>query len=152
MTARLTRDPLDVAALSASVAGEGRGGTAAFVGTVRRSADDGDVVGIEYSAYEPMAEAEFERILAEAAERWPAVRVAVRHRLGYVRTAEASVVVVAAAPHRAEAFAACRFVIDETKQRVPVWKKEHLESGAARWVEGHAEADPKAHVAGAPDA
>lgn len=152
MSTRLTRDPLDVAALSASVAGEGLGGTAAFIGTVRRSAEDGDVVGIDYSAYEPMAEVEFERILAEAAERWPTARVAVRHRLGYVRTGEASVVVVAAAPHRAEAFAACRFVIDETKRRVPVWKKEHLASGGARWVEGHVAADPKAHLAGAPDA
>ena len=152
MSSRLTRDPLDVAALAASVAGEGLGGTAAFVGTVRRSAEDGDVVGIEYSAYEPMAEAEFDRILTEAAQRWPMARVAVRHRLGLVRTGEASVVVAAAAPHRAEAFAACRFVIDETKRRVPVWKKEHLASGAARWVEGHARADPKSAVAGTPDA
>lgn len=137
MASTLTREPLDVAALSASVAGEGLGGTAAFIGTVRRSAEDGDVVGIEYSAYEAMAEAEFARILSEAAQRWETARVAVRHRLGRVPTGEASVVVVAAAPHRAEAFAACRFVIDETKRRVPIWKKEHLSSGQARWVEVH---------------
>lgn len=138
MASTLTREPLDVAALSASVAGAGLGGTTAFIGTVRRSAEDGDVVGIEYSAYEAMAEAEFARILAEAAQRWAAARVAVRHRLGRVATGEASVVVVAAAPHRAEAFAACQFVIDETKRRVPIWKKEHLASGRARWVEAHA--------------
>ncbi len=137
MTARLTRDPLDLAALSASVQEEATGGLAAFVGTVRRSAEDGDVVGIEYSAYEPMAEAELARILADAAERWPMARVAVRHRLGYVAAGEASVAIAAAAPHRAEAFAACRFVIDETKRRVPIWKKERLASGEARWAGGH---------------
>jgi molybdopterin synthase catalytic subunit len=139
MSTWFTRDPLDVTALLASVQGAEHGATAVFLGTVRRSAEDGEVVGIEYSAYEAMAEAEFERIVTDAGERWPMARVAVRHRLGYVPTGEASVAVVAAAPHRAEAFAACRFVIDETKRRVPVWKKERLASGAARWV-AHAHA------------
>ncbi len=151
MASTLTREPLDAAALSASVAGEGLGGAAAFIGTVRRSAEDGDVVGIEYSAYEAMAEAEFARILAEAAQRWATARVVVRHRLGRVPTGEASVVVVAAAPHRAEAFAACRFVIDETKRRVPIWKKEHLATGQARWVEAHAGGAPVG-AGGPPDA
>ncbi len=137
MAARLTRDSLDVPALLASVEGVDLGGTALFVGTVRRSAPDGDVAGIEYSAYEAMAEAELARIETEAAARWPLVRVAVRHRLGWVAAGEASVAVAAAAPHRAEAFAACRFVIDETKRSVPVWKKERLASGAARWVAAH---------------
>lgn len=139
MSARLTTHTLDVAALLASVQSDGRGASALFLGTVRRSAEDGDVAGIEYSAYEAMAEEEFARIVAEALERWPETRVAVRHRLGYVPTGEASVAVAAAAPHRAEAFAACRWVIDGIKRRVPVWKKERLASGAARWV-GHAHA------------
>jgi len=115
------------------------GATAVFLGTVRRSAEDGEVVGIDYSGYEAMAEAEFARILTEAGERWPGAQIALRHRLGYVPTGEASAAVVVAAPHRAEAFAACRFVIDETKRRVPVWKKERLATGVARWVE-HAHA------------
>ncbi len=137
MASRLTRDPLDVSALLASVEGVDLGGTALFLGTVRRSAADGEVVGIEYSAYEAMADAELARIEADAAARWPGVRVAARHRLGWVAAGEASVAVAAAAPHRAEAFAACRFVIDATKRSVPVWKKERLASGAARWVAAH---------------
>lgn len=139
MASRLTREPLDVTALLASVEGVGLGGTALFLGTVRRSAEDGDVVGIEYSAYEAMADAELERIVADAVARWAGARVAVRHRLGWVAAGEASVAVAAAAPHRAAAFAACRFVIDETKRSVPIWKKERLASGEARWVAAHAE-------------
>lgn len=149
MAACLSRDPLDVAALLASVEGVDLGGTALFLGSVRRAAEDGDVVGIEYSAYEAMAEAELERIVAAALERWPGVRVAVRHRLGWVPAGEASVAVAAAAPHRAEAFAACRFVIDETKKSVPVWKKERLASGAARWVAAHPDAEAPAGTEGA---
>lgn len=137
MCAWLTRDPIDVAALFAEVASDGFGATAAFVGTVRRSAADGDVAGIEYSGYEAMAEAEFDRIVAEALAQWPEAHIALRHRLGYVPTGEASVVIVAAAPHRTAAFGACRFVIEETKSHVPVWKKERLATGAERWVGPH---------------
>jgi len=139
MSSRLTTHALDAAALLASVQGDGLGGTALFLGTVRRSAEDGEVAGIEYSAYAAMAEEEFARIVGEAQEHWPDARVDVLHRLGYVPTGEASVAVAAAAPHRADAFAACRWIIDEIKRRVPVWKKEHLASGVARWVE-HAHA------------
>ena len=131
----LTRDPLDAAALVASVAAEACGAATVFIGTVRRSAEDGDVAGIEYSAYEAMAEGEFDRIVADAAGQWPGVRIALRHRLGYVPAGEASVVVAVAAPHRAAAFQACRFLIDETKHRAPVWKKERLASGEERWME-----------------
>jgi molybdopterin synthase catalytic subunit len=80
-----------------------------------------------------MAESEFARIVAEAAEHWPDVSVAVEHRLGRVPIGQASIAIAAAAPHRAEAFEACRFLIDETKIRVPIWKREFLESGDARW-------------------
>lgn len=136
MSAWLTDQAIDVGQLVAAVADPGLGGTVVFLGTVRRSADDGDVAAIEYSAYREMAGEELDRILAEAASRWPAARVTLRHRLGEVPTGEASVAVVAAAPHRAEAFAAARYVIEETKRRVPIWKRERLAGGAARWVEG----------------
>ncbi len=136
MSAWLTDQPIDVGQLIAAVASEGAGGTVVFLGTVRRSPEDGDVATIEYSAYREMATAELDRIVAEAAARWPRARVDLRHRLGPVPTGEASVAVAAAAPHRAEAFAAARFVIDETKQRVPIWKRELFASGEARWVEG----------------
>jgi len=131
----LTRDPIDVSSLVADVAAEGCGATTVFIGAVRRSADDGDVAGIEYSSYEVMAEAEFGRIVADALGQWPDARIALRHRLGYVPTGEASLVIAVAAPHRAAAFQACRFVIEETKHRAPVWKKERLGSGEERWVE-----------------
>lgn len=134
MCAWLTHDPLDVPSLLAEVADGGCGGTALFVGTVRRSAEDGEVVGIDYSGYEAMAEAEFDRIVADARSQWPDARIALRHRIGYVKTGEASVAIVAAAPHRATAFHACRFVIEETKERVPIWKKERLAAGDERWV------------------
>ncbi|MFI5208249.1 MAG: molybdenum cofactor biosynthesis protein MoaE [Gemmatimonadales bacterium] len=130
----LTERQIDAAALLAEVASPGCGGTALFLGTVRRSAEDGDVDGIEYSASPEMAEAEFDRLLAEAKARWPAARVALRHRTGFVRAGEASVAIAVACPHRAEAFEACRYLIEETKKRVPVWKKERLASGSERWV------------------
>ena len=136
MSAWLTDRPIDVGQLIAAVASEGAGGTVVFLGTVRRSPSDGDVATIEYSAYQEMAAAELDRIVAEAAAQWPGAMIVLRHRLGVVPVGEASVAVVAAAPHRAEAFAAARFVIDETKQRVPIWKRERLTSGETKWVEG----------------
>ena len=111
------------------------------MGTVRRGPDDGAVHSIDYSAYESMAEAELERIVREGMERWPEARIAVQHRLGVVATGEASVAVAAGAPHRAAAFAACRWVIEEIKHRLPVWKHERLDDGTARWRE-HAGAEP----------
>ena len=95
-----------------------------FLGTVRDDAAEGPVTAIEYTGYEQMIEAEFGRIEAEARERWPDARLAVRHRLGLVPVGEASIGIVAAAPHRAQAFDACRYVIEAVKQRLPVWKKE----------------------------
>jgi molybdopterin synthase catalytic subunit len=117
----LTRARLDVESLMATVAGSERGGTCVFVGTVRGEPDG--VTALEYSAYEEMAE--LDRMLAEALQRWPDSRIAVRHRLGMIPVGEASIVIVAAAPHRAEAFEACRYVIEEVKRRLPVWKKDH---------------------------
>jgi len=136
MSPWLTDRPIDVGQLLADVASAGAGGTVVFLGTVRRSAEDGDIEAIEYSAYHEMADAEFERIAAEAAAQWPRARVALRHRLGLVPLGEASVVIVTAAPHRAEAYAASRFLIEETKRRAPIWKKERFVSGQSRWVEG----------------
>jgi molybdopterin synthase catalytic subunit len=130
---RLTRAPIDVADLLAAVSDPRLGGTAVFLGSVRRGAEDGAVAAIEYIAYEEMAEAELERIVLEGTERWPVSRIEVRHRLGRIPAGEASIAVVAAAPHRAEAFAACRYVIEEVKGRLPVWKKEIDENGSAVW-------------------
>jgi molybdopterin synthase catalytic subunit len=130
----LTDRPIDAAQLIADVAAPGCGGTALFLGTVRSSAEDGDVEGIEYSAYPEMAEAEFGRLVGEVGARWPRARVALRHRTGWIATGEASIGIAVACPHRAEAFEACRYLIEETKKRAPVWKKEKLRGGSQRWV------------------
>ena len=128
----LTRHPLDVRDLLAEVQGPERGGTCAFLGTVRN--DDG-VTAIEYSAYDRMALDEIDRILGEARERWPDARVMLQHRLGIIPAGEASIAIVAAAPHRADAFDACRYVIEEVKRRLPIWKKEMHADGTATWVD-----------------
>ncbi len=130
----LTDRPLDAAALLAQVASPECGGTSLFLGTVRRSTEDGDVRGIEYSSYPEMAEAEFDRMVAEVKARWPKARVALQHRTGFIATGEASIAIAVACPHRSEAFEACRYLIEATKTRAPVWKKEQLRSGSSRWV------------------
>jgi molybdopterin synthase catalytic subunit len=131
----LTREPISPAALLAEVASPECGGTCLFLGTVRDGPEDGGVTGIEYSAYEPMAVAELDRIRAEAVKRWPGARIAVRHRLGLVATEDASIGIAVAAPHREAAFAACRYVIEAVKQRLPVWKKELRADGTMLWVD-----------------
>ncbi len=128
----LSRNPISVDSLLAIVQGPERGGTCVFLGTVR---SDDAVTGIEYSAYDDMAVAELGRILDDAQARWAKARVTLQHRLGLVPVGEASIAVVAAAPHRDEAFAACRYVIDEVKKRVPVWKKELRADGTTTWVD-----------------
>ena len=129
----LTRRPIDPAALLAAVSDAALGGAALFLGTVRRGSQDGPVASIEYTAYEDMVVAEVDRILAEARQRWPDGRVAACHRLGIIPAGEASIAIAAAMPHRADAFAACRYVIEEVKKRLPVWKREILDDGTARW-------------------
>lgn len=130
----LTHHRIDVADLLAAVQAPERGGTCVFLGTVR---NDADVTGIEYSAYEAMTFEEIERILSEAHERWPESQVMLQHRLGLIPVGEASIAIAAAAPHRDAAFAACRYVIEEVKQRLPIWKKELHGDGSAKWVGVH---------------
>ena len=131
----LTRDPISIDGLLAETASPECGGTCVFLGTVRNGAAEQGLAAIEYSGFEQMVEAELERILADVRERWPGARAAVRHRLGFVRTGEASIGISVGAPHRADAFAACRHVIEAVKHRVPVWKKEMCQDGTTRWVE-----------------
>ena len=134
MMTHLTGHPLDVNDLLAEVQGPERGGTCVFLGTVR---SDADVTAIDYSAYDAMADAEIARILGEAQQRWTGARVMLQHRLGVIPAGEASIAIAAAAPHRDEAFAACRYVIEEVKKRLPIWKKELHGDGSAAWVEAN---------------
>jgi molybdopterin converting factor subunit 1 len=110
------------------------GGTVVFLGTVRDHSDDmGRVERLEYSAYREMAEKILSEVAGEAAARWPLIGVAVFHGVGDLSIGDHTVVVACSAGHRGEAFEACRFVIDEVKRRVPIWKKE-VGPGGERWV------------------
>ncbi len=129
----LVNEPIVIPELVERVLDPEHGGTATFIGTVRRGPDDGPVAAIEYTAYEKMAESEFDKILDQTLERWPGACVALQHRLGRIPTGEASVAVAVSTPHRAEAFAACRYVVEELKKCVPSWKREVLEGGETRW-------------------
>jgi molybdopterin synthase catalytic subunit len=131
----LTRQPIDPAALLAEVTDEACGATALFAGTVRDSNDGRPVDGIEYSAYEAMAQAEVGRIVTEAGERHPGVRIAVVHRLGELRVGDVSVAIACAHAHRAPALDACRYVIEQLKHRVPIWKRERYRDGTREWVD-----------------
>jgi molybdopterin synthase catalytic subunit len=134
----LVSHPLDVAALLTTVQSPERGGIAAFVGTVRNHHGGRDVHRLEYSAYGPMAEAECASIVAEAESRW-SVAVALQHRIGRLEIGDAAVAIAAASAHRDEAFLACRYVIEEVKRRVPIWKKEYYADGSSEWVNPTAE-------------
>ncbi|MFP6641768.1 MAG: molybdenum cofactor biosynthesis protein MoaE [Myxococcota bacterium] len=133
----LSEAPLVERDVVARVAGDDAGGVVTFVGTVRNRARGHEIKHLEYEAYPEMAEREMEKIAVEAAERWPGVRVAMAHRVGRLEIGDAAVIIAACAPHRGEAFEACRFCIDTLKQTVPIWKKEVAVDGAY-WVDDHA--------------
>ncbi len=137
---RVTSEPLDATAVAAAVAGADCGAVATFVGLVRDENAGRRVLWLDYEAYAALAERAFERIAAEAAGQWPRVRLAIHHRTGRLAIGDASVVIAAASPHRADAFAACRYAIERVKQIAPIWKHEHFEGGDV-WIEG-ATADP----------
>lgn len=130
----LQHDPLDFAALAASVSATDRGALASFVGLVRDHHAGRGVLGLEYSAYGAMAEAKCAAIVAEAEGRWR-VRIALAHRLGGLAVGEAAVIVVAASAHRDAAFEACRWVIEAVKAEVPIWKRERYRDGTEAWVD-----------------
>lgn len=136
----VTTDPLSAEAIVASVSTAQCGAVATFIGLVRDHNAGRRVEWLDYEAYPALAVKTFERIGSEAAARWPSATVAIHHRTGRMAIGEASVVVVAASPHRADAFAACRYAIERVKQIAPVWKHEHFEGGVV-WVEG-ATVDP----------
>ena len=138
----VTAAPLDLPALTAEVAREGSGDGAivSFAGLVRDHNQGRRVTFLEYEAYEPLAVRALERIMSEARASWPGARLGVHHRIGRLDIGEASIIIVAASPHRGDAFAACRYTIERVKQIVPIWKHEHFEGGVV-WLEG-ATADP----------
>jgi molybdopterin synthase catalytic subunit len=133
---RVTRDPLDPAALLRETVAPSDGAALLFWGVVRAEHGGRAVSHLEYEAYAPMAEAKLAEIAAEARERWGTGEIAVVHRVGRLEVGEASVAIVVASPHRAEAYEASRYVIEELKRRVPVWKREGYVDGDSEWVPG----------------
>jgi molybdopterin synthase catalytic subunit len=136
----ITTAPLDVMTLAADVGSNDTGALATFVGLVRNHNHGRRVEYLVYEAYEPLAERILARIVMETRDRWPSVAIAIHHRIGRLEIGEASVAIAAASPHRADAFAACRYAIERVKQIVPIWKHEYFEGGDV-WIEG-ATADP----------
>lgn len=128
--------PLDPAAAYAEVVHPGAGAVAMFVGTVRDHAEDrSGITHLEYEAFEERVEDVIGQVVGEAVARWPILAGVVEHRIGRVDLGGPAVVVAVATAHRAEAFEAARYLIDQLKERAPLWKKEHW-PGGAEWVEG----------------
>ena len=136
----VTSEPLDAEALVTLVDAAGDGAIVTFEGLVRNENQGRRVQFLEYEAYEALAVRALQRIIDEADDLWPGARIAVHHRLGRLEIGQTSIVIAAASPHRADAFAACRYTIERVKQIVPIWKREYFEGGDV-WLEG-ATADP----------
>jgi molybdopterin synthase catalytic subunit/molybdopterin converting factor small subunit len=130
---RLVRGPLDLGGVISEVADERAGAIATFQGTVRRRSRGREVIALEYEAYEGMAEKVMLEIADGVKDRYDLCKVAVAHRVGRCEVGEVSVAIAVSAPHRQDALSACRDVIDELKERVPLWKKE-LYEGGEEWI------------------
>ncbi len=133
---RVAGAPVDPQEALAFVTDPSAGGTCLFLGTVRDHSDAGDVTGLDYESWDELAERRLQEIAGEMTAGWPLRRVALLHRTGRLEIGEVSVAVACSAPHRAEAFEACRHGIERIKQDVPIWKKESLTTGDSQWVMG----------------
>jgi molybdopterin synthase catalytic subunit len=131
---RLSTTPLDPAALQRGLSDARAGACVTFEGWVRNRNDGQPVLSLEYEAYAPLAEKEGARILAEARGKFSILSAQCVHRVGHLQLGELAVWVGVIAEHRGAAFDACRYIIDEAKARVPVWKKEHYATGATAWI------------------
>ena len=136
MFAHVTTEPIDAAEVLAQVGADEDGAVLLFLGVVRSHAEGRAVDGMRYDAYEAMAGSVLAEIARDASERHGTDRIAVVHRVGDLKLGETSVAIAVSTPHRAEAYAANREIIEEIKKRLPVWKKEHYVDGASAWVGG----------------
>jgi molybdopterin synthase catalytic subunit len=131
---QLTTQPINYHALTEQVRRPDCGGVVTFLGTVRDLTDGRVTVALDYEAYPGMAEKKMAEIEQETRQRWPVGDIIMVHRLGHLEVGEVSVAVAVSCPHRAEAFAACRYAIDRLKELVPIWKKENWADGSTEWV------------------
>jgi molybdopterin synthase catalytic subunit len=131
---QLTDEPIDASRLLQLAQQPEAGAVLLFLGTTRQFTRERETVELRYDAYRKMAVSELEKLEQEARRRWPIVECGIIHRLGIVPLAEASVAIVVSSPHREEAFAAGRWLIDTLKESVPIWKQEHWADGAVEWL------------------
>ncbi len=130
----LTSEPINYQVLTESVRSPNSGAVVLFLGTVRELTGGRRTVALDYEGYPAMAQAKLAELEAEACQRWPIDRVGIIHRLGHLELGDISVAVAVSCPHRQQAFEAGKFLIDELKVRVPIWKKENWDDGTTEWV------------------
>jgi molybdopterin synthase catalytic subunit len=133
----ISEQDLDNAGILAWVEDHAAGGINCFVGTVRDKTQNKTVTQLHYEAYTPMALKEMQKLADTAAERWPIIKCAIVHRVGTLALGKTAVVIAVSCPHRAAAFEACQWLIDNLKVTVPIWKKEYFLDGEI-WVTPHA--------------
>ena len=131
----LVRAPIDPLALVRAVSSPGNGAVILFLGAVRQVNDGRDVTGIDYAAYEGMALRELQAIVDEGATRFGTADIVVEHRIGELQVEEISVGIAVGHPHRDTAYGVSRWVIEELKRRVPIWKREHYTDGTREWID-----------------
>ena len=148
--AAIVREPIDPAQVLTMIGADQDGASLLFLGVVRDHNDGRSVGGIRYDTYEEMAADVLSEIVSEAAQSAGTDRVAAVHRIGELGVGEVSVAIAVSSPHRAEAYEASRYIIEEIKKRLPVWKKERYGDGAEEWVEGRARTAPVAPASTAP--
>ena len=131
---KITDGPIDVPSVTESVLSNLAGAVCLFLGTVREVTGDRLTSALEYEAYPVMALKKMEELEAEARRRWPAIEIALVHRVGHLELGEISVAVAVSTPHRGASFEACRWLMDTFKEVVPIWKKELWADGSEEWV------------------
>lgn len=130
----LTRNPIDPATVTEQARRPDCGAVLLFLGTVRDLTEGRQTIALDYEAYAEMAEKQLQNIEEEVRRRWTIGALVLCHRLGHLSVGEISVAVAVSSPHRADAFAACRFAMEEIKRTVPIWKKENWADGTSEWV------------------
>jgi molybdopterin synthase catalytic subunit len=133
----VTTDPIDPCTVLDDCAADTDGAVILFLGVVRNQNEGRDVGHLDYQAYPPMAESTLREIVGEARERWRTGEMAVTHRYGRLEIGEVSVAIAVAAPHRGDAYGASRYIIEELKKRVPIWKREGYLDGESEWLRGN---------------